>query len=132
MPVANKSIVAPSKLPAALAQLRDGPIGASLASGKNVAVLLGNFAQQHPQAAQIHALAQPLAESLGARLGFLGEAANSVGGYLAGLPWRGERARDARAARARPTCCSAPSRSSTAPTRRPRGPRCSRPSSSSP
>jgi len=86
MPVANKSIVAPSALPAALAGLRDGPIGASLASGKNVAVLLGNFAQQHPQAASIHAQAQALAESLGARLGFLGEAANSVGGYLAGLP----------------------------------------------
>ncbi len=86
MPVTNKSIVAPSKLPAALAGLRDGPIGASLASGKNVAVLLGNFAQQHPQAASIHAQAQALAESLGGRLGFLGEAANSVGGYLAGLP----------------------------------------------
>ena len=51
-----------------------------------MAVLIGNFAQQHPQAAQIHARAQALAESLGARLGFLGEAANSVGGYLAGLP----------------------------------------------
>ncbi len=86
MPVANKSIVAPSALCAALAAVREGPIGASLASGKNVAVLLGNFAQQHPQAAQIHAQAQALAESLGARLGFLGEAANSVGGYLAGLP----------------------------------------------
>jgi NADH-quinone oxidoreductase subunit G len=86
MPVANKAIVAPSALPAALAALRDGPIGASLASGKNVAVLLGNFAQQHPRAAQLHAQAQALADSLGARLGFLGEAANSVGGYLAGLP----------------------------------------------
>jgi NADH-quinone oxidoreductase subunit G len=86
MPIANKSIVAPSALPAALAALRDGPIGASLASGKNVAILLGNFAQQHPQAAQLHAQAQALAESLGARFGVLGEAANSVGGYLAGLP----------------------------------------------
>jgi len=86
LPIANKKIVAPSALPAALAALRDGPIGASLASGKNVAVLLGNFAQQHPQAASIHAQAQALADSLGARLGFLGEAANSVGGYLAGLP----------------------------------------------
>jgi NADH-quinone oxidoreductase subunit G len=45
-------------------------------------VLLGNFAQQHPQAAAIHAAAQ----ALGVRLGFLGEAANSVGGYVAGLP----------------------------------------------
>jgi NADH-quinone oxidoreductase subunit G len=86
MPVANRSIVAPSVLSTALAQLRDGPIGASLASGKNVAILLGNFAQQHPQAASIHAQAQALADALGARLGLLGEAANSVGGYLAGLP----------------------------------------------
>ena len=86
MPVANASIVAPSALPAALAAVRDGPIGASLASGKNVAVLLGNFAQQHPQAAALHAHAQALADALGARLGFLGEAANSVGGYLADLP----------------------------------------------
>jgi NADH-quinone oxidoreductase subunit G len=44
--------------------------------------LLGNFAQQHPQAAQIHAAAQ----ALGVKIGFLGEAANSVGGYVAGLP----------------------------------------------
>ncbi|MGW8271697.1 MAG: molybdopterin-dependent oxidoreductase, partial [Burkholderiales bacterium] len=86
MPIANRAIVAPSALPAALAGLRDGPIGASLASGKNTAILLGNFAQQHPQAASIHAQAQALAEALGARLGLLGEAANSVGGYLAGLP----------------------------------------------
>jgi NADH-quinone oxidoreductase subunit G len=45
-------------------------------------VLIGNFAQQHPQAAQIHVAAQ----ALGVKLGFIGEAANSVGGYLAGLP----------------------------------------------
>jgi NADH-quinone oxidoreductase subunit G len=45
-------------------------------------VLLGNFAQQHPQAAQIQAAAQ----ALGVKVGFLGEAANSVGGYVAGLP----------------------------------------------
>jgi NADH-quinone oxidoreductase subunit G len=56
-----------------------------LNAGKNAAVLLGNFAQQHPQAARIHAAAQ----ALGVRAGFLGEAANSVGGYLAGLPRAG-------------------------------------------
>jgi NADH-quinone oxidoreductase subunit G len=77
MPVASKTIVAPSALPGAIAALRD-----KLAGATNAAVLLGNFAQQHPQAAAIHAAAQ----ALGARLGFLGEAANSVGGYLAGLP----------------------------------------------
>jgi len=56
-----------------------------LKEGKNAAVLLGNFAQQHPQAAQIHAAAQ----ALGVKVGFLGEAANSVGGYVAGLPTAG-------------------------------------------
>ena len=44
---------------------------------------LGNFAQHHPAAAQLHALAQALADVTGAKFGFLGEAANSVGGYLA-------------------------------------------------
>ncbi len=86
MPVANRVIVPPSELPAALARIADGAIGASLKSGKNVAILLGNFARQHPAAAQLHAAAQALAESLGAKLGVLGEAANSVGGHLAGLP----------------------------------------------
>ena len=52
--------------------------------GMKVAVLLGNLAAQHPQAAQLQLLAQELAGLLGARFGFLGEAANSVGGYLAG------------------------------------------------
>jgi NADH-quinone oxidoreductase subunit G len=59
-------------------------IAASLASGKNVAILLGNLAQHHPRASELHLLALALAEVLGARMGFLGEAANSVGGYLAG------------------------------------------------
>jgi NADH-quinone oxidoreductase subunit G len=89
MPVANKTIVAPSGMLAALAAAKDGAIGASLKSGKNVAVLLGNFAQQHPQAAQLHVQAQALAQQLGAKLGFLGEAANSLGGHLAGLPQGG-------------------------------------------
>jgi NADH-quinone oxidoreductase subunit G len=77
MPIASRKIVAPSEIPGALASF-----GEVLKGGKNAAVLLGNFAQQHPQAAQIHAAAQ----ALGVRMGFLGEAANSVGGYLAGLP----------------------------------------------
>jgi NADH-quinone oxidoreductase subunit G len=77
MPIASKTIVAPSAIPGAIAAFKDKLAGAS-----NPAVLLGNFAQQHPQAAAIHAAAQ----ALGAKLGFLGEAANSVGGYVAGLP----------------------------------------------
>ncbi|MBI3371813.1 MAG: NADH-quinone oxidoreductase subunit G [Betaproteobacteria bacterium] len=90
MKVAHKLIVSPSEFPAALASIAQGATGAaaaileSLKSGEKKAILLGNFAQQHAQAAQIHALAQALAETTGAALGFLGEAANSVGGYLAG------------------------------------------------
>jgi len=80
MPIASKKVVAPSELPAAISAYKD-----VLAGGKNAAVLLGNFAQQHPQAARIHAAAQ----ALGVKLGVLGEAANSVGGYIAGLPAAG-------------------------------------------
>ncbi|MDX9995633.1 MAG: NADH-quinone oxidoreductase subunit NuoG [Rhodocyclaceae bacterium] len=101
-----KSIVAPAQLPSqlaeiikAVAQLKQIPVDAalekvgvggtaqgiaeSLVSGRNAGILLGNFAQQHPQAATLQRLAQQLAELLGAKFGFLGEAANSVGGYVA-------------------------------------------------
>ncbi|MDP4028906.1 MAG: NADH-quinone oxidoreductase subunit NuoG [Gallionella sp.] len=77
----------------ALPLLGDGvaaAIAKSLASGERAAVLLGNFAQQHPQAAQLAALAEQIAALCGASFGFLGEAANSVGGYLAGaVPFGG-------------------------------------------
>ncbi len=102
-----KAVVAPSQLPAQLAEVVNavaelkgaaadpvlGKVGAgdtakkiaaSLVSGSNAAILLGNFAQHHPQAATLNALAQQLAGLLGAKFGFLGEAANSVGGYVAG------------------------------------------------
>jgi len=46
------------------------------------AVLLGNAAANHPQASQIHALAQWIAEQTGASFGYFVEAANTVGGYL--------------------------------------------------
>ena len=84
MPVKSKKIVPPSELAAGFGAFAD-----ALKSGKNAAILLGNFAQQHPQAAAIHAAAQALAKATGARLGVLGEAANSVGGYVAGLPSAG-------------------------------------------
>jgi NADH-quinone oxidoreductase subunit G len=106
MKVANKAIVTPDEMLNTLAQVfkalaqekkaaadaavqnvgvsaEAAAIAKSLASGSNVAVLLGNFAQQHPQAAQLQALAQKIAELAGAKFGFLGEAANSVGGYIA-------------------------------------------------
>ncbi|MBC7802822.1 MAG: molybdopterin-dependent oxidoreductase [Candidatus Parcubacteria bacterium] len=77
MPIKSRKIVPPSELLNAVASFSE-----VLKGGKNSAILLGNFAQQHPQAAAIHAAAQ----AIGVKVGFLGEAANSVGGYLAGLP----------------------------------------------
>jgi NADH-quinone oxidoreductase subunit G len=62
----------------------------SFTGGENSAVFLGNYAQHHPQYATIHALAQALADLTGAKLGVLNEAANSVGGYIAGaVPFQG-------------------------------------------
>jgi len=107
MPVANKAIVAPSQWPTVLAgvlvALLQGrgeavpqglsavvpddaarAIAASLASGTNRAVLLGNAAQQCDRYGVISQLAQAIAQASGARFGVLGEAANSVGGWLAG------------------------------------------------
>jgi NADH-quinone oxidoreductase subunit G len=106
MRVANKAIVAPAELvralgeilkalaetkgvpaPAAVADLAAGDtarkIAASLDSGKASAILLGNIAEHHPQSAQLHRLAQEIARLCGARVGFFGEGANSVGGELA-------------------------------------------------
>jgi NADH-quinone oxidoreductase subunit G len=59
-------------------------IAESLLSGDDRAVLLGNLAQHHPQASALHQLGVALASACGAKFGFLGEAANSVGGYIAG------------------------------------------------
>jgi NADH-quinone oxidoreductase subunit G len=58
-------------------------IAASLKGARAGAVLLGNLAEQHQDASQLLALAQELARLTGATLGCLGEAANSVGGYIA-------------------------------------------------
>jgi NADH-quinone oxidoreductase subunit G len=104
--LAGRVIAAPSQLPEVLGQVAKAvcalksatvppflaeivvspqaqAIAQSLASGGNVGVLLGNFAQQHPRAASLHALGRLISKVLGAKLGFLGEAANSVGGYVA-------------------------------------------------
>jgi NADH-quinone oxidoreductase subunit G len=110
MTVANKAIVAPSEITSLLAQVLQAlateknvallgdvqqasavqvsdkarAIALSLAGGERGAVLLGNFAQQHPQASQIALLSAKIAELSGAKFGYLGEAANSLGGYFAG------------------------------------------------
>ena len=119
MPVAHKAIVAPAAMPDMLAQVVKAVaeqkavplpeplsgatrgiavsdaahrIAASLVSGKNVAIFLGNLAQHHPAASQLHELGLGLADLTGARFGFLGEAANSVGGYVAGCVPFGQKA----------------------------------------
>ena len=104
--LAARAIAAPSQLPVMLAQIVKAvsqlkgvaadaalagiavsaeaqAIAQSLVSGSNAGILLGNFAQQHSQAATLHALGRQLAVVLGGGFGFLGEAANSVGGYVA-------------------------------------------------
>jgi NADH-quinone oxidoreductase subunit G len=60
-------------------------IAASLMSGDRKAVLLGALAQNHPQAAQLHVLAQAIAAASGATLGFLSPASNSVGAQVVGV-----------------------------------------------
>ncbi len=59
-------------------------IAASLLGGERKAVLLGNATAQHPQAEALFALAWWIAQQTGARCGWLGEAANSVGAQLVG------------------------------------------------
>jgi NADH-quinone oxidoreductase subunit G len=65
-------------------------IAASLASGSNTAVLLGNMAVNSPAASILAANAAALANLAGGKLGFLTAGGNTVGGYLAGaVPERG-------------------------------------------
>jgi NADH-quinone oxidoreductase subunit G len=112
MRVANRLIVPPSGLAGALAEILQAlsalkgaaaphpgaaeaqeparRIAESLASGSRTAIYLGNLAQHHPDARLLHALVQRIADAAGARFGFLGEAANSVGAALAGAVPFGE------------------------------------------
>jgi NADH-quinone oxidoreductase subunit G len=109
MKVANKAIVRPSATAQTLAAIaksmaeiqgsglateiaavinsatvsnESNAIAKSLLDKEKTAVLLGNFAQHHPDASTLHVLAQEIARLSGATLGFLGEAANSVGAAI--------------------------------------------------
>jgi NADH-quinone oxidoreductase subunit G len=57
-------------------------IAQSLLDKEKTAILIGNFVQHHPDASTLHVLAQEIARLSGATLGFLGEAANSVGAAI--------------------------------------------------
>jgi NADH-quinone oxidoreductase subunit G len=109
MTVANKAIVRPSAMAQTLAAIaksmaeiqgsglateiaavinsatvsnESSAIAQSLLDKEKSAILLGNFAQYHPDASTLHVLAQEIARLSGATLGFLGEAANSVGAAI--------------------------------------------------
>jgi NADH-quinone oxidoreductase subunit G len=65
-------------------------VAASLLSGERKSILLGNAAAQHPQAAQLLALAHWIGVHTGATVGYLGESGNAVGAQLVGaLPGAG-------------------------------------------
>ncbi|MBN9411186.1 MAG: NADH-quinone oxidoreductase subunit G [Burkholderiales bacterium] len=65
-------------------------IAKSLLGGDRKAVLLGNAAAHHPRASSLLALANWIGEQTGATVGYLTEAANTVGAPLAGaLPGEG-------------------------------------------
>jgi NADH-quinone oxidoreductase subunit G len=106
MPVAAKLIAAPSLWETQLSQLfvavlkaQDKPVPSALASlvpndaslaaakllisGKSRAVLLGNAAMQHPDAAKLLRLSNAIASAIDGKCGVLGDAANCVGGYIA-------------------------------------------------
>ena len=73
----------PAGLDSVEADATSQAIARSLLERNKRAIFLGNAAEQSPQAAQLHALALELARLTGATCGFIGEAANSVGGHVA-------------------------------------------------
>ncbi|MFJ3461892.1 MULTISPECIES: NADH-quinone oxidoreductase subunit NuoG [Achromobacter] len=113
MPVTARITVAPSELaralaevavalaqakeqavPAEFASVTPGEnaklIAASLASGANTAVLMGNLAVASAQATTLAANGRAVADLTGGKFGFLTSGGNTVGGYLAGaIPGKG-------------------------------------------
>ena len=65
-------------------------VAASLAGGDRKAILLGNAAAQHPQASVLLSLANWIGTQTGASVGYLTEAANTVGAQLVGAMPKGE------------------------------------------
>lgn len=76
-----KGLAAPAT---ALVSAEAEAVAQSLLSGSQKAILLGNAAAQHPQASSLLALANWIGEQTGATVGYLTEAANTVGAQLVG------------------------------------------------
>ncbi len=70
---------------------RHQAVADQLKQAGNGTVLLGNVATAHPDFSLLRSLAAAIADAAGAKLGYLPEAANSVGGHLVGaLPKDGK------------------------------------------
>ncbi len=78
---AEKGVQAPAQ---ATADATATTIAKSLLSGERKAILLGNAAAHHAKASSLLALANWIGEQTGATVGYLTEAANTVGAQLAG------------------------------------------------
>jgi len=86
---AEKAVVAPA---AGTADAVSVAIARSLLGGERKAILLGNAAAHHARASSLLALAHWIAAQTGATVGYLTEAANTVGAQLVGaLPGAGGR-----------------------------------------
>ena len=79
MPVARHTIVRPDALATEFAATAAGFQG-----GEGSAILLGHYAQQHPDYAILLAIAQDIGRKTGAIVGVMPDGANAVGAYLAG------------------------------------------------
>jgi NADH-quinone oxidoreductase subunit G len=78
----QKGISAPSDV---VADERSQAVAASLLTGNSKAILLGNAAAHHEHASSLLTLANWLAIECGATVGYLTEAANTVGAQLVGV-----------------------------------------------
>ena len=77
-----KSVSVPAGTPSVSISAEAQKIADSLLSGSSTAVLLGSTAIAHPNASDLHVLAQFIADNTGATLGFLPVGGNAVGASL--------------------------------------------------
>lgn len=78
-----KGVPVPAEVDSADTCEKAQSIAQSLVDGTKTAIFLGNVAEQVADAGRLHVLTAELARLTGASFGFIGEAANSVGGYVA-------------------------------------------------
>jgi NADH-quinone oxidoreductase subunit G len=88
-----KGVAVPAGVESAVVCETSKKIAQSLVDGEKHAVFLGNVATQSADATQLNVLALELGKLTGATVGFLGEGANTVGGYVASALPSGANAR---------------------------------------